>query len=77
MPLLMLHFWSIHSSCVMTDASDIAVGAVLQQFVYGNWHPLAFFSRALKPNEVKYSAYDCELLAIYLAVKHFDTLPQR
>ena len=28
-----------------TDASDQAVGAVLQQFVNGSWEPLAFFSK--------------------------------
>ena len=29
------------------DASDQAVGAVLQQFVKGSWEPLAFFSKKL------------------------------
>ena len=56
---------------VTTDASDVAVGAVLQQFIDGQWCPLSFFSRALKTAETHYSTYDRELLAIYLAVKHF------
>ena len=56
---------------VMTDASDVAVGAVLQQYIDGQWCPLSFFSRALKPAETRYSMYDRELLAIYLAIKHF------
>ena len=58
-------------TCLMTDASDVAVGAVLQQLVDGNWCPIAFFSKGLKPAETRYSTFDRELLAIYLAVKHF------
>ena len=53
------------------DASDFAVGAVLQQLVHDEWKPLAFFSRKLKPAETRYSTFDRELLAIYLAIKHF------
>ena len=52
-----------------TDASDVAVGAVLSQ---GPDHqPLAFYSKKLSTAEVKYSAFDRELLALYLAVRHF------
>ena len=53
------------------DASDQAVGAVLQQFVNGSWEPLAFFSKKLRPPEKKYSAFDRELLTLYLGVWHF------
>ncbi|XP_061729197.1 uncharacterized protein LOC133534126 [Cydia pomonella] len=56
---------------VVTDASDKALGAVLQQFKNGAWEPLAFFSRKLSPSQAKYSPYDRELLAIYEAVKYF------
>lgn len=58
--------------CIVTDASDVAMGAVLQQFneVKG-WEPLAFFSRKLSPAQQKYSPYDRELLAIYEAIKYF------
>ena len=58
-------------TCIMTDASDVAVGAVLQQFIIDQWCPIAFFSTKLKPAETRYSAFDRELLAIYLAIKHF------
>ena len=57
-----------------TDASDYAVGAVYEQWVNGTWQPLAFFSRQLVPREQRYSAFDRELLALYLAVKHFRFL---
>ena len=56
---------------IVTDASDVAVGAVLQQLINCEWHPIAYFSKQLKPQETRYSAFDRELLAIYLAIKHF------
>lgn len=56
---------------VFTDASDSSVGAVLQQREGEEWEPLGFFSKKLSPAETKYSAFDRELLAIYLAIKYF------
>ena len=53
----------------VADSSDFAVGAVLQQFVNDSWQPI---SRKLKPSETRYSTFDRELLAIYLAIKHFQ-----
>ena len=53
------------------DASDLAVGGVLQQLHEGEWRPLAFFSRRLKPPETRYSTFGRELLAIYLGIRHF------
>lgn len=53
------------------DASNRCVGAVLQQHRGNLSEPLAFFSKKLSSTEQKYSTYDRELLAIYLAVKHF------
>jgi hypothetical protein len=35
------------------------------------WEPLGFFSRKLEPAQVKYSAFDRELLACYLGIRHF------
>ena len=59
-------------TALTVDASGIAVGAaVLEQLVAGSWKPLAFFSRQLRPPERKYSAFDRELLGLYLAVRHF------
>ena len=56
---------------IMTDASNTAVGAVLQQLIDNTWRPIAFFSKTLKPQETRYSTFDRELLAVYLAIKHF------
>ena len=58
-------------TCIVTDASNIAVGAVLQQLIDGAWCPISFFSKKLQPSETRYSTFDRELLAVYLAIKHF------
>ena len=56
---------------LMVDASDVAVGAALYQIRNNQVEPLAFFSKKLNPAQRNYSTYDRELLAAYLAVKHF------
>ena len=56
------------------DASDTAVGAVLQQHTNctcGTWHPISLFSRIMTPAETRYCTSDRELLAVYLSIKHF------
>ena len=58
-------------TAIMTNASDKAIGAVLQQFVNDQWQPISYFSRKLSPTETRYSTFDSELLAIHLAIKHF------
>ena len=56
---------------LVTDASDKAIGAVMEQWHNECWRPIAFYSKALKGPEMKYSTYDRELLAIKQALKHF------
>ncbi|GBL88486.1 Retrovirus-related Pol polyprotein from transposon 297 [Araneus ventricosus] len=56
---------------IVVDASDNAVGAALQQQVTAGWQPLAFYSKSLSPAQRRYSAYDRELLAAYMAIKYF------
>ncbi len=59
------------------DASNTHIGAVLQQWQpggggrNGGWRPLSFFSKKLDTAQLKYSAFDRELLAAYLSVRHF------
>jgi len=50
-----------------TDASNIAVGAALEQSVGNEWQPLGFFSRKFSGAQTRYTAYDRELFAAYLA----------
>ena len=56
---------------LVTDASEIAAGAVLHQKINGDLRPLGFFSRAFNNAQLKYSVFDKELTAIHMAVKHF------
>ena len=71
----MLHYPKVNApTCLVTDASDSAVGAVLQQYDQGTWQPLSFFSKKLSNTERRYSTFDRELLAVYLAIKHFRHL---
>jgi cleavage and polyadenylation specificity factor subunit 1 len=56
------------------DASDSHVGAVLQQWSPKGWQPLSFYSKKLDVTQRKYSTFDRELLAVYLAVRHFRFL---
>lgn len=57
---------------LMTDAFDLAIGAVLQQLIDGHWQPLSYFSRKLTTTERNYSTFDRELLAIYSSIQHFS-----
>lgn len=59
---------------LMTDASNTCVGAVLQQKINNTWQPLGYFSKKLTEAQKKYSTYDRELLAIYLAIIHFRNM---
>ncbi|XP_037928948.1 uncharacterized protein LOC119663416, partial [Teleopsis dalmanni] len=55
----LLNFMALDAQLTLTtDASDVAVGAVLQQVVKGVTQPLAFYSKGLSPAQTKYSAYD-------------------
>ena len=74
---LLVHPQSDAPTCLITDASDIAVGAVLQQQIDSVWSPLAYFSRKLTPAETRYSTSDRELLAVYLAIRHFQHFIER
>ncbi|CAI7837585.1 unnamed protein product [Closterium sp. NIES-53] len=54
---------------VVTDASDIAIGAVLLQDFGNGLQPIAYESRKLHPLEKKYPIHDREMLAIVHAFK--------
>ncbi|BHF67513.1 hypothetical protein SprV_0301054000 [Sparganum proliferum] len=64
-----------HAQLILTtDASNSAVGAVLHQQVNNQLQPLAFFSQKLQPAQTRNSTFSRELLAIYLAIRHFRHL---
>lgn len=54
-----------------TDASNLAIGAVLSQGPIGADKPIAYASRTLNSSEINYSAIEKELLAIVWATKYF------
>ncbi|XP_046141954.1 uncharacterized protein LOC123987841 [Osmia bicornis bicornis] len=56
---------------ITTDASGIAVGAVLSQGEIGKDQPVSYTSRVLNKAETQYSATERELLAVIYAVTHF------
>merc|ERR1739844_461506 len=58
-------------TALSTDASDTALGAVLEQRIGKNWQPLGFFSKELHKAELKYATFDRELLGIHSAIRHF------
>jgi transposase InsO family protein len=49
-------------------------GGVMQQRIGNVWKPLGYFSKAFSDVQKKYSAFDRELLAIYMAIVHFRYL---
>ena len=58
-------------AALSVDASGVAVAGALHQGVDGGLRPIAFFSKALSPTEVRHFTFDRKLLAMYLSVKHF------
>ena len=52
-----------------TDASDVGLGAVLQQEHNDGIHPVAYLSKKLISAEERYPTHDRELLAIVYALK--------
>lgn len=56
---------------VTTDASNVAIGAILSQGSIGSDLPISYISRTLNKAEQNYSTTEKELLAIVWAVKQF------
>ena len=68
-PVLQIANWHLPFR-LSTDASLVAVGAVLeQQDENGDWKPCVFYSHGLNAAKRNYPIYDCELLAVILALK--------
>jgi len=57
---------------LITDASDFATGAILEQpDALNRWHPVAYHSKSLQPAERNYEIHDKELFAIIRALDIF------
>lgn len=58
--------------CLQTDASSVAIGAVLTQDFDNGERVIAYASRALNKNEQNYSATELEILAVLWAIDKFQ-----
>jgi len=56
---------------LVTDASGLEVGGVLQVWRKDRWEAAAFYSRQLRGPEQRYSATELEALALVATVEHF------
>ena len=58
--------------CILdTDASEVAIGAVVSQKVDSEGCPIAFFSKVMNPAQKQYCKTRRELLAVISALQHF------
>jgi len=63
---ILRHYRPTLETKIETDASDGVTGGVLSQQSQETkvWHPVAFFSKAMSPQEMNYEIHDKEMLAI-------------
>ena len=66
-PVLLLPYFEL-PFVITTDASEAPVGAILEQNQGRRLQPVEFASRKLNSIEMRYSAYECELLVIVWAL---------
>ena len=57
---------------IVTDASGLGIGGVLQVWREGRWEAAAFYSRQTRGAEQSYSTTELEALALVETVKHFS-----
>jgi hypothetical protein len=63
--LILQHYNPLYKSMLETDASDgVIAGILLQLYLDGEWHPVAYFSKTMAPAECNYEIHDKEMLAI-------------
>ena len=56
---------------ITSDASKVAMGAVLEQRGPQGWEPLAFFSKKFSTPQQSWPPYDRELNAAHKSIRHF------
>ena len=56
---------------ITSDASKVAMGAVLEQRGPNGWEPLAFFSKKFSTPQQEWPPYDRELNAAHKSIRHF------
>jgi hypothetical protein len=61
---------------LVTDASDLAVSAVLHQRIGGELAPISYYSRFLTPAERRHSTYEKECLSVVFWLQQMSRLPR-
>ena len=63
---MILHFDPKRKIQLETDASGVAISAILSQLVEstGQWHPIVFWSRKMHAAKLNYGIGETEMLAI-------------
>lgn len=59
---------------IICDASDYAIGSVLEQLHESDWHPVEYISKSLSSAEVNYSATEREFVAIRYSLEKWHHL---
>ena len=57
---------------IVTDASGLGIGGVMQVWREGQWEAAAFYSRQIKGAKQRYSATELESLALIYTIKDFS-----
>ena len=57
---------------IVTDASGLGIGGVMQVWREGQWEAAALYSRQIKGAEQRFSATELEALALIDTIKHFS-----
>ena len=62
---LLVHYSAFRPTRVETDASDgVTAGVLNQQQDDGSWRPVAYYSKTMSPEEMRYEIHDKEMLAV-------------
>jgi hypothetical protein len=62
---LLVHYSAFKPTRVETDASDgVTAGVLNQQQEDGCWRPVAYYSKTMSPEEMRYEIHDKEMLAV-------------
>src|SRR5579871_6757462 len=72
---LIVHYSPHRPTRMETDSSDgVVAGALSQRQDDGEWKPVAFFSKVMNPEEMRYEIHDKEMLAVMRGLAEWRSL---